>query len=95
MSLEEVLDFVRSVDSETWRVIVNEMGITRKRRNEYAARQFSVGNLVLFQPPEKDQSFKGRILTINRRGRVVLEVLDGAHQHQEISVPAGLLLRCS
>lgn len=95
MTLEEVLNFVRSADSETWRVIINEMGISRKRRNEQAARQFSVGNIVLFQPPEKELSFKGRVLTVNRRGRVILQRLDDGAERGQISVPASMLVRCA
>ena len=94
MNLEGVLDFVRTADHEAWRVIVNEIGLTRKRRDEQASRQFSVGNVVIFQPPEKEQSFKGRILAINRR-RIVLECLDGEHQQAHVSVPASMLVRCA
>jgi hypothetical protein len=95
MNLEGVLNFIRTADQEVWRVIINEIGLSRKRRDEQAARQFSVGNVVLFQPPEKEQSFKGRILTINRRGRVVLECVDREHEHQHVSVPASMLVRCA
>jgi hypothetical protein len=95
MNLEAVLQFVRSADPEAWRIIVSEINTTQKRRNEQAARQFVVGNVVMFEPPDKQDRFKGRITAINRRGRVVLECIDGEHPGQQISVPAAMVARCA
>jgi hypothetical protein len=93
MNLEAVLQFVRMSDQQALAVIFKEIALTRKGRDEQAARQFSVGNMVVFQL--SDKSFKGRILAIKRRGRIVLECSDGDHQHAHVRVPASMLMRCA
>jgi hypothetical protein len=95
MELEDALRFVRRTDSETWNLLVREMNLTRKRRDEESAKHFAVGEMVCFEPPPPARPLKGHIIKIGR-GRFTLAVPSEQSGFLErVGVPASMIRRCS
>jgi hypothetical protein len=89
MSLEDALEFVRTTDVIEWNQLIDEMNATRRRRDVEAAKNLSVGDLVVFDHPDPSKFLKGRVIRIGRTGRVILCVPsedDGSLRR--INVPA-------
>jgi hypothetical protein len=92
MGLEEVLAFVRTGDPDTWDLIIREMNLTRKRRDEGAARCLTVGTRARFVPPPPGQPLEGRIVRVGRSRVTLLVVSKESGGLGRISVPAGMVV---
>ncbi len=73
-SLQDALEFIHGTDAAIWNRLIDEMNFTRKRRDVEAAKNFKLGDLVVFEPPDPKDFRKGRIIHISRAGRVTLAV---------------------
>ena len=92
MNLDEALASVRTADPDTWNLIIREMNLTRKRRDEEAARRLTVGMSARFEPPPPGQAVEGRVVRVGR-SRVILLVASGESGALErISVPASMVI---
>jgi hypothetical protein len=74
MTVEEALEFVKNSNEDDWDLLTAEMGRTRKQRDMAAAEGLSIGEWVVFEPPDPKSALKGRIIKI-ARGRVTLAYL--------------------
>jgi hypothetical protein len=94
-TLEEAVNFVRNSSHNDWSVLITEMNLTRKRRNQAAAEKLAIGDWVVFEPPDPKDAFKGRVIKI-ARGRVTLAVPSEESGFLErISVSASMVRRCA
>jgi hypothetical protein len=93
MSLADALEFVRNTDREDWDRMIAEMKNTLKQRDLAAARKLTIGEAVVFNPPNSNDRREGRIIRIARE-RVVLAIRSQEGEVLErISVPASLVHR--
>jgi hypothetical protein len=94
MDLRMVLAFIRSTDVVTWDSMINEMNATRRLRNVEAAKNFDLGDPVVFEIPNRRNRLEGRVIRITRGGRLVLAVSanDGGLP-QRVNVPASYVKR--
>ena len=94
MDLRMALDFIRSTDVVTWDLMINEMNATRWKRNVEAAKNFELGDPVVFEIPNRSDRLEGRVIRITRGGRLVLIVpaKDGGLPRR-VSVPASYVKR--
>jgi hypothetical protein len=95
MTLEEALEFVKNGNEDDWNLLNTEMSQTRQQRDLAAAERLSIGEWVVFEPPDPKGALKGRIIKI-ARGRVTLAYLSQRSDSiRRVEVPARMVRRCS
>lgn len=83
MSIDDVLEFIRTGGPDVWGQMTREMKTTSRLRNIGSAKKLRIGDRVRFDGI--GESFEGHIRRVTSSGRAVLEVA------RSPEVPTGLI----